>query len=78
MNKNDKFDLIAAPMPGLKEGDLEKFSFQSLSVVKFGASITTSCKNLYAAYKLLNYDYSEKGSILFNFGIEGEIYKMEN
>lgn len=43
-----------------------------------GAVITTSCKDVELAARLLDYAYSEEGHMLFNFGIEGVSYTMEN
>lgn len=40
--------------------------------------VTPQCKNIEAAVKFLNYGYTEEGHNLFNFGIEGESYTMEN
>ena len=40
------------------------------------AIITPSCKNIEAAVMFLNYGYSEAGSKLFNFGIEGESFEV--
>ena len=40
------------------------------------ASISTSCKNIEAAARLLDYNFSEEGHLLANFGIEGVTYEM--
>ena len=40
------------------------------------AAITTSCKNIEAAARLLDYAYGEEGHLLANFGIEGVTYEM--
>jgi len=42
------------------------------------AAISKSCKNVEAAAKLLDYNYSEEGHMLANFGIEGLTYNMVN
>ena len=42
------------------------------------AAITTSCKNKALAARLLDYGYSEKGSMLYNFGTEGKSYNMKD
>lgn len=42
------------------------------------AAITTSCKNVEAAARLLDYAYGEEGHMLANFGIEGLTYTMVN
>ena len=40
------------------------------------AAITTSCKNVEAAARLLDYAFSEEGNMLYNFGEEGVSYTM--
>ena len=40
--------------------------------------ITPNCENIEAAVQFLNYGYTEEGSMLFNYGIEGESYTIEN
>lgn len=42
------------------------------------AAITTKCKNPDLAAKFLNFGYTEKGKLLYNFGIENESYVMED
>lgn len=42
------------------------------------ATITKECKYPEAAAKYLDYFYSEKGSALINFGIEGETYTVQD
>ena len=42
----------------------------------FGAVITTACKDPVAAVKWLDEHYSEAGSLLMAFGIEGKSYEM--
>ena len=73
---NPKYNLGGAPFPVLKKGDKSKISAMGkVSGDLFGA-ITTKCKNVDAAFKVLNYGYTDKGYMLFNFGIEGESYNM--
>lgn len=40
--------------------------------------ITPACQDKEAAVKFLNYGYTEAGNRLFNFGIEGESYTIED
>ena len=78
MAESDTYNLAAAPIPVLNKGDEIKFGFGDLPVVKRGGAISTSCKNVDAAYKMLNYGYSDEGHMLYNFGIEGESYEMKD
>lgn len=41
-----------------------------------GVAITTSCKDIERAAKLMDYAYGDEGHMLFNFGVEGESYNM--
>jgi putative aldouronate transport system substrate-binding protein len=41
-------------------------------------AITSQCKNVENAVKLLNYGYTEEGHKLFDYGIEGVTYNMVN
>lgn len=41
-----------------------------------GAAITTSCQDIAAACKVLDYGWSEEGNRLLNWGIEGESYEF--
>ena len=70
------FDLVAAPYPVLKKGDTPKFGDCSLQSTGKFAAISSSCKDIDKAIKFLDYAYSEEGSMLYNFGIEGVSYEM--
>lgn len=70
--------LAPAPYPVLKAGDKPQFTSLLNAFDGGGACITTSCKNPDLAAKFLNYGYSEKGILLYNYGIEGVSYTMEN
>ncbi|NEW08269.1 extracellular solute-binding protein [Paenibacillus sp. SYP-B3998] len=77
--KNPKFQLVAAPYPTLKQGERafigqRDFKYNPLA----SKAVSGDTKNAELAVKWLDYAYGEKGSLLFNFGIEGESYKMDN
>ncbi|NJD03954.1 MAG: extracellular solute-binding protein [Ruminiclostridium sp.] len=74
VNPNAKF--IAAPYPVLKAGDKPQLGQNNGNIVFDGAVITKSCKNVEEAVRWLDYQYSEEGSLLINFGIEGQTYNM--
>ncbi len=76
-SKNPSFNLVGATYPVLKAGDTP-FSGQAddLYNPKASAAIMTSCKNVEVAAKWLDFAYSEAGSLVYNFGVEGESYKM--
>ena len=77
--KDPKYDLVGAPYPVLKKGDRCKFGHTSLTYIGgSSAAISTSCKNVELAARLLDYGYSEEGSLLYNYGIEGTSYTLVN
>jgi putative aldouronate transport system substrate-binding protein len=71
------FDLVAAFYPTLNKGDMPRFKQMDWTYSVAGAAaITTACKDVKLAAKLLDYGYSEAGRKLCNYGIEGESYNM--
>lgn len=75
----ESFSLVPAPYPTLESGAKPEFGQKDNAYVNMGgAVITTSCKDVELAARLLDYAYSEEGHMLFNFGIEGVSYTMEN
>lgn len=69
--------LVAAPYPTLEKGAKPEMGQIDNRYPNQGCvAITTSCKNVELAARLLDYAYSEEGHMLFNFGIEGESYTM--
>lgn len=76
---NPKYMLVAAPYPTVNKGDKPEFGqIESLYSNQGSVAITTKCKNVEAAARLLDYAYSDEGHMLYNFGIEGESYTMVN
>lgn len=71
------FKLVGAKYPVLNKGDKPEFgTAETIYNPNSGVAITTQCKNVELATKVLDYAYSEKGHLLYNFGIEGESYEM--
>ena len=74
---NPKFDVAGAPYPVLKKGDKPMIGQKENRYGSAPSSaITTNCKNVELAARFLDYGFSEKGSMLYNFGIEGESYDV--
>jgi len=73
----DNADINFAPVvaPVLKEGDTMHFRFTTSEILNPWV-ITTACKNPEIAVKFLDWCYTEEGSRLINYGIEGETYTM--
>lgn len=70
------FDLVACQQPSLN-GETPEFSYKEDSVLtSYFVAIAKTCKNPELACRFLDYGFSDEGHKLFNFGIEGESYKM--
>ena len=68
----------AAKFPVLNEGDTRYFANMNLRYqAAYSAAITTSCKDIEAALKLLDYAYSDEGRLLYNFGVEGISFEYD-
>lgn len=76
--KNDpktNWQVIAPPV--LKSGDTPKtFSQQDAVVWQHAWAVSASCKDIPDAVKLFDYVYSKDGSLLFNFGTQGNSYNV--
>lgn len=72
-------DMVPLKYPVLNKGDKPKFA-NLISRVNTANqyAISTKCKNVEIAAKLLDYGYTEEGYLLNNYGIEGTSYKLEN
>lgn len=71
------FDLLAVRMPGKEKG---VYSTQNFLAADYNATasvtISARCKNPELAVKFLDYNYTDEGRMLANFGIEGVSYEM--
>jgi putative aldouronate transport system substrate-binding protein len=78
-SKDPKAQLVAAPYPVLKKGDMPKFG-QMVSPYDSGGmvAITAKAKDPALAARLLDYGYSDEGHMFFNFGTEGTSYNLDN
>lgn len=78
-SKDPKFDLVAMPYLVLKKGDANPFMPKDGPFSGAGSwHITKACKNVKEAVTFLNYGYTKEGMMLYNYGIEGVSYRMEN
>lgn len=63
----------------LQKGDIPRLAQNEFNYVPNNSvSVTTACENPKDAIRFLDYNYSEEGYMLNNFGIEGVSYVMEN
>ncbi len=64
--------------PVLVKGQEPKTYSQQAATVGFSWGISSSAENAVEIIKMLDYVFSDEGSMLFNFGTEGESYEMVN
>ena len=75
---NLPFKIESCPIPRLTENSKMHFGVNLNMRSGDETSIVSTSKNIPAAMKFLNYGFSDEGSMLFNFGIEGKTYNMVN
>lgn len=77
---NSEYNLVAAPWPSKTTGATAYNPRQMLRQGgdDQGTALTTSCKDIDLALEFMDYLYSEEGTTLLNWGIEGETYTVEN
>jgi putative aldouronate transport system substrate-binding protein len=79
LQKNEpQAKLAAVQYPVLNKGDEPQFTMSTWDFNFTGAVITKTNKHPAETVKALDYLYSEEGTMLKNFGIEGETYTMVN
>jgi putative aldouronate transport system substrate-binding protein len=70
--KNPRFDLVGVPALTKNHSETRRFlTYNKMYPSNSATAISTSCKHPEIAAKYLDYGYSEEGSLLYNFGIEG-------
>lgn len=74
---NPDFSLVACPLPMLEEGQSAKYADISAEATSVAIGISSTCHNYETAIEWCDYLYSEEGSILRTFGIEGDTYTIE-
>jgi putative aldouronate transport system substrate-binding protein len=76
--KGTEFDLVGAPYPTLKKGQVAELGQRDFPINGDGMAITPKCKNVQLAVKILDWGYSKEGYLAYNFGVEGRSYVMKN
>ena len=76
-NANPNFKLSGLQFPVLNEGDEPEFMKRSWDArTQNMAAISTSCEDIEAAMRYLDFWYSDEGHMLKNFGVEDLSYKL--
>lgn len=76
---NEGTEYAVAPLASLvqEKGAQPQFSqFTNKYDGSFGFSVSTQCSDIEAACRWLDYFYSEEGSMLINYGLEGVTYEV--
>ncbi len=71
-------EIVAIPDAVQNEGDARHFGKEELTVNTVFWAMSTACEEQELVCQLFNYMYSEEGSLLFNYGIEGLTYTVED
>ncbi|MEK3723288.1 extracellular solute-binding protein [Paenibacillus sp. FSL H8-0034] len=78
-DKDPKYNVVGAPYPVLKKGDIPMFGQKDYTAPSGGTyAISPKSKNQELAVQLLDYGFSEEGMLFYNFGIPGVSYDMKN
>ncbi len=75
--KNPEFELVACPYPVEEKGGKAEFQQVYPDSTSLAIGVTPTCGNIEKAVEWCDYVYSEEGSILQIFGIEGDTYTKE-
>lgn len=77
---NPDFSIVGVPWLK-KDNNSEGYAMPAKyidNVINIGIAITPNCQNPELAAKWCDYAYGEEGHLLFNFGIEGQSYNLDN
>jgi putative aldouronate transport system substrate-binding protein len=76
--KGEKFDLVFSPYPVTQKGKVSHFSNWQWPLYRGGGLISANNKYPEETGRMLDYVYSTEGSLLMNYGIEGDSYTLVN
>jgi len=74
MSDDPDFEVVGVLPPMPDNGEQGKLGFAFSYISNAGTSISADCKNKEVAMAWLNYLFTEEGSLLANYGIEGDTY----
>ncbi len=78
MEEDPTFELNGFGPLVAKDGDIPMSTQYDAPINGYFLIVTPNCSNKEAAVQFANYGYTKEGSLLFNYGIEGESYTMED
>lgn len=79
MSDDPDFEFVGGILPRNNEDETLTYqSERSLTGGDWAPSVSTSCENIPLAMNFLDFFYTEEGSMISNYGLEGESYTIEN
>lgn len=77
LKEGTDFAVSPMPAPGLDSYSVSHFGSEYNHVMGNTASVSTQCKDVELAMRWMDFFFGEEGSMLANFGIEGEAYDYD-
>ena len=77
-SENPEMDFQPAPNPVLNKGDVFPVDQSNYRVNSIGYMISSTCADMDAAARVIDYVYGEEGNMRANFGEEGVTYEMKD
>ena len=79
MSDDPDFEFVGGILPRNNEDEtLTYLSERTLTGGDWAPSVSASCDNIPLAMNFLDFFYTEEGSMISNYGLEGESYTIEN
>lgn len=78
VDPDSSVEFVGIPYLVQEKGTVARGGDTAGQVSEYFMFITTDCEHPEIAAQLLNYGYTEAGSVLMNYGIEGTSYEMDN
>lgn len=79
-NEGTDYAVVALSSLVMNKGDEPQFSQQSIQKFDggFGYAISSTCSNVEAACRYLDWAFSEEGMMTMNYGVEGTTYEVKD
>ena len=71
-------EVVGITDPVTEEGEINHFSSATIINTQCDVSVSSDCENIEAAVAYLNYYFTDEGIRLYNYGVEGETYNLED
>ena len=77
-SRDDLYDLVACIYPVAVKGEVSEFQQCYQNATDYAIAISTTCGNYEKAIEWCDYIYSDEGTVLQLFGIEGDTFNIES